>query len=191
LFLLHATDVHFHLGGKKLCLSSRLQKQDNAIFFSSSEFPGYIVLPDRASTCITPSTVRTMYLHYSPKPQYCRLTALNSYKLVMAFLIWHCLMLYAEHQSAGCYSKWLSGNSVRSMTRTPVTVLLPFQEESEWWKTNREKLALISRWYNNKKDDGNFFVLHHWNVENSPLLKELKIRADNLDQTEGKWWWTE
>lgn len=42
-----------------------------------------------------------LYLGYSPKAQYCRCTALISYKVVMAFLIQCCLMLYVEHQSAG------------------------------------------------------------------------------------------
>lgn len=68
-----------------------------------------------------------LYLGCSPETQYCRWTAFVSHNL--AFLIPCCLMLYAEYQSGGRYSKRLSGNTMRSTTYTPVMGLLSFQDE--------------------------------------------------------------
>ena len=142
------------LAGKKLCLSFACKRR--AMLFPVLPPLSFLTIwfCQTGHLSILHPAQWGLYSGYCPKAQYCRCMALISYKPVTAFVIQCCLMLYAEHQSAGCYSKWLSGNTMRSTMHTPVMVLLPFQEErllGEWRKMRRENLALVSSGYNNKK----------------------------------------
>lgn len=64
-----------------------------------------------------------LYLGYSPKAEYCRWTAFISSKLATAFSIQHCLMLHAEHWSAGCCT---AGQPYERHNTHSSHVLLPF-----------------------------------------------------------------
>lgn len=147
-----------------------------------------MLLPDRASIHITPSTVRTIF-RLLPKSTVLQMH--SPYFLYTGHGISYSVLPDAVCGTSKCRSKRLSSNVMRSTTQTPVMVLLPFQEErllGEWRKMRRENLALVSiQQQQKKKMMGTFFILHHWNLENRPLLEELKIRADNRDQKLGKW----
>lgn len=104
LFPFRATDVHFDLGGEETVPQFSLIKKEGQCYFLF--FLLWVSWPvscfcQTGHLSILHSAQWGLHLGYSPKAQYCRRTALISYKLVVAFLIQWCLMLYVEHQSAG------------------------------------------------------------------------------------------
>lgn len=179
LFLLCGTDVHFDLGGEETVPQFSLAKEGQWYFLFFLLWVSWLCSSARQGICPYYTQHSEDYIYscnyigYSPKAQCCRHTALISYEPAVAFLTQPCLMLYAEQQvqDATAIHWWAT---LWEAPHTPVTVLLPFQEErllGEWRKRSRGNLALVSRGYNNKKEGGNFFCTTSLKSGKQPLAR--------------------
>lgn len=145
-------------------------------------FLNSVVLPDRASLHVTPSTVRSVS-RLLPKA--------DEWPSFLLKWSWHfpfstawCCMQNSEVQDAVP-----AGEPSRGTTHTVVTSSVP-RVLGEWKTLRRKKMMLLSNGYSKKRTMWTLFYCITY-VENKSLFGKLKVNS--RDQKDGKWWraeWT-